>query len=70
MGQIATPFVLSQADLTTLNNLLTKGKESVRKRNERAVRIHWSFTVAIAEDTLKRWHEQVNPVNKPQMSIN
>jgi transposase len=33
MGQIATPFVLSEADLTTLNNLVSKGKESVRKLN-------------------------------------
>jgi putative transposase len=32
MGQIATPFVLSP-DLTTLNNLVSKGKESVRKLN-------------------------------------
>lgn len=34
------------------------------ERNERAVQVHWSFTVAIAEDKLKRWYEQVNPVNK------
>ena len=35
-----------------------------QERNERAVRVHWSFTVATAEDKLKRWYEQVNPVNK------
>lgn len=33
MGQIATPFVLSEADQTTLNQLVSKGKESVRKLN-------------------------------------
>ena len=33
MGQIATPFVLSEPDLTTLNKLVSKGKESVRKLN-------------------------------------
>lgn len=33
MGQIAIPFVLSEADLTTLNQLVSKGKESVRKLN-------------------------------------
>lgn len=33
MGQIATPLVLSEADLTTLNQLVSKGKESVRKLN-------------------------------------
>lgn len=33
MGQIATPFVLSEADLATLNNFIRKGKESVRKLN-------------------------------------
>ena len=35
------------------------------ERNKRAVRVHWSFTVATAEDKLNRWYEQVNPVNKP-----
>lgn len=34
------------------------------ERNERVVRVHWSFTVAAAEDKLKRWYEQVNPANK------
>lgn len=34
------------------------------ERNERAVKVHWSFTVATAEDKLKRWYEQVNPMNK------
>lgn len=33
MGLTATPFVLSEADLTTLNQLVAKGKESVRKLN-------------------------------------
>lgn len=33
MGRIATSFVLSEADLTSLNQLLSKGKESVRKLN-------------------------------------
>ena len=34
------------------------------ERNERVVKVHWSFTVATAEDKLKRWYEQVNPANK------
>lgn len=33
MGQIATPFILSASDLTALNQLVTKGKESARKLN-------------------------------------
>ena len=33
MGQIATSFVLSEADQTTLHQLLSKGKDSVRKLN-------------------------------------
>lgn len=33
MGQIATPFILSDADLTALNQLVAKGKESARKLN-------------------------------------
>ena len=35
------------------------------ERNERSVKIHWSFTVATAEDKLKSWYEQVNPANTP-----
>lgn len=34
------------------------------ERNEQAVKVHWSFTVAIAEIKLKRWYEQVNPASK------
>ena len=33
------------------------------ERNEREVKIHWSFTVATAEDKLSGWYEQVNPAN-------
>jgi len=33
MSKIATPFVVSEVDLTTLNQLVGKGKESVRKLN-------------------------------------
>ena len=40
------------------------------KRNERAVKVHWSFTVATAESTLKSWYEKVNPINKQQLSNN
>ena len=39
------------------------------ERNERSVKVHWSFTVTTAETKLKRWYEQVNPVNK-QSSFN
>lgn len=40
------------------------------ERNERAVKVHWSFTVATATDKLKRWYERVNPVNKENDSTN
>ena len=40
------------------------------ERNERSVKVHWSFTVATAEDKLKRWYEQANPMNKPPLSNN
>ncbi len=33
MGQIAAPFILSELDLTALNQLVIKGKESARKLN-------------------------------------
>jgi hypothetical protein len=35
-----------------------------KERNERAVQVHWSFTVSTAGETLKSWYEKVNPVNK------
>lgn len=34
------------------------------ERNRRAVKIHWSFTVANAEDKLNHWYTKVNPANK------
>ena len=40
------------------------------ERNSRAVKIHWSFTVATAEVKLKKWYEQVNEANKPVESKN
>ena len=40
------------------------------ERNERAVKIHWSFTVATAEVKLKKWYEQVNEANKSVESKN
>ena len=33
MGQIAASFVLSEADRTTLDQLVSNGKDSVRKLN-------------------------------------
>jgi hypothetical protein len=36
----------------------------VSERNQRAVKVHWSFATATAETKLKRWYEQVNPANK------
>lgn len=33
MGQIAVPFVLSDPDLTALNQLVAKGNDSARKLN-------------------------------------
>lgn len=41
-----------------------------KARNEQATKIHWSFTVATAEDKLKRWYEQVGPAEKPISSNN
>ena len=56
-----------------LNRRISSLKELSRQvelwtdeRNERAVKVHWSFTVATAEDKLKRWYEQVNPANRSE----
>lgn len=34
------------------------------ERNYRAVKVHWSFTIASAENKLKSWYEKVNSTNK------
>ncbi|MBC3788485.1 hypothetical protein FHK02_5041 [Spirosoma sp. LMG 31448] len=48
----------------SLNELARQVELWTINRNEQAVRVHWSFTVARAETKLKRWYEQVNPDNK------
>ena len=49
-------------------------KEQVRlwtdERNQRAVGVHWSFTVATASTTLKSWYEKINPANKAEKCKN
>ncbi|QHV95678.1 transposase [Spirosoma endbachense] len=42
----------------------------VAERNARSVKVHWSFTVAKAEDKLKRWYEKVNPANESENAKN
>lgn len=54
----------------SLNELGRQVELWTGERNERSVKVHWSFTVATAEDKLKRWYEQVNPANKPVESTN
>ena len=54
----------------SLNELARQVELWTDGRNERVVKVHWSFTVATAEDKLKRWYEQVNPMNKPPRSTN
>lgn len=54
----------------SLDELAHQVKLWTSERNERAVKVHWSFTVTTAETKLKRWYEQVNPVNKPVDSNN
>ena len=44
MGQFATPFILLNADLTALDQLVAKGKESARKLN-RALALQFSIKV-------------------------
>jgi len=54
----------------SLDELARQVELWTNERNERAVKVHWSFTVAGATDKLKRWYEQVNPANKPVHSNN
>lgn len=39
------------------------------ERNRRAVKIHWSFTVANAKDKMQHWYAKVNPANRPELDI-
>jgi len=50
----------------SLDELACQVELWTEERNERAVKVHWSFTVATAEEKLKRWYELVNPANKPE----
>lgn len=36
------------------------------ERNRRAVKIHWRFTVASAQDKLRHWYAEVNPANQSE----
>ena len=38
----------------------------VAARNQQAVKVHWSFTVASAETKMQRWYAQINPANKSE----
>ncbi|MDF7822256.1 hypothetical protein P1X15_31875 [Runella sp. MFBS21] len=48
----------------TLDELARQVELWADERNQRAVKVHWSFAVATAEIKLKRWYDQVNPANK------
>jgi hypothetical protein len=54
----------------SLDELARQVELWTNERNERSVKVHWSFTVAGASDKLKRWYEQVNPTNKSADSNN
>lgn len=54
----------------SLDELARQVELWTNERNERSVKVHWSFTVVRATDKLKRWYEQVNPANKAPESTN
>ncbi len=54
----------------SLDELARQVELWTNERNEQVVRVHWSFTVATAEDKLKGWYEQANPTNKPDFCSN
>jgi hypothetical protein len=56
--------------ISSIDELARQVSLWTNERNRRSVNVHWSFTVATAEDKLKRWYEQVNPMNKPGMYNN
>jgi DDE superfamily endonuclease len=53
----------------SLDELSRQVEVWTKARNEASVKIHWSFTVAMAEDNLEKWYEQVNPANTPPHKI-
>ena len=54
----------------SLEELAYQVKLWTDERNERTVKVHWSFTVATAEEKLARWYRQVNLAHKVEMSNN
>jgi hypothetical protein len=73
MAEIEFSALARQCLNRRIGNLDELGRQVdlwTNERNERSVRVHWSFTVATAEDKLKRWYEQVNPANKPDSCNN
>lgn len=73
MAEIEFSALARQCLNRRIGNLAELGRQVAlwqAERNGRAVKIHWSFTVATAEVKLKKWYEQVNQANKPVESKN
>ena len=67
MAEIEFSALARQCLNRRIGNLEELGRQTdlwATDRNQRAVKVHWSFTVTTAVDKLKRWYEQVNPANK------
>lgn len=52
--------------IASLEELSAQVQTWAAERNRRAVKIHWSFTVASAQDKLRHWYAEVNPANQSE----
>lgn len=52
--------------IASIEELAQQGQAWAAERNQRASKIHWSFTLANAEEKMGHWYKKVNPINKPE----
>lgn len=52
--------------IASIDELAQQVQAWAAERNQRAVKVNWSFTLAKAEEKLGHWYTKVNPVNKPE----
>lgn len=52
--------------IASIEELAQQVQAWAAERNQRAIKIHWSFTLANAEEKMGHWYTKVNPINKPE----
>ncbi|WP_394335392.1 IS630 family transposase [Hymenobacter amundsenii] len=52
--------------IASIDELARQVQAWATERNQRAVKVNWSFTLAKAEEKMGHWYTKVNPVNTPE----